>query len=279
MEPSEILSTASAIVDDIESRGHLASSSADVFVGQILRFARFCEQGLGRTTFAEVTEEDAEAWILSRGRDGEQPTISTQHNRRAALRVMYGVGWSLGLLDVDPTRHFELPGRTGRAARPLGDDEIVLGRVWATDVRSTGHRGVVWALAEAGGSQGEISNVCVEDIDLDRGTVTFRAGSRAASRTTALTAWGLEQVTAFLGRDGAPTEGSLLDLTPSAVGMTLKNILRDAGLRDAGIRARSIVAWAGVQVFAATGSIEEVARRLGMKSLDGAARLIGWSWR
>lgn len=38
--------------------------------------------------------------------------------------------------------------------------------------------------------------------------------------------------------------------------------------------------WAGWKVFEEeTGSIEEVARRLGMRSLDRAARFIGLSWR
>ena len=45
------------------------------------------------------------------------------------------------------------------------------------------------------------------------------------------------------------------------------------------MRPGSVVAWAGRKVFEETGSIEEVARRLGMRSLDRAAQFIGLGWK
>ena len=45
-----------------------------------------------------------------------------------------------------------------------------------------------------------------------------------------------------------------------------------------GIRPTSLAAWAGRQVVYATGRIDATARALGMRSLDGAARLISWNW-
>jgi integrase/recombinase XerC len=60
----------------------------------------------------------------------------------------------------------------------------------------------------------------------------------------------------------------------------ISDILRRAGLADdAQVRPRSITAWLGRSVFDETGSIDVVAQRLGLRSLDRAAALIGWEWR
>lgn len=57
-------------------------------------------------------------------------------------------------------------------------------------------------------------------------------------------------------------------------------ILQRAGLhQESDVRPRSVTAWAGQRVFDETGRIEDVARRLGLRSLDRAAALIGWEWR
>ena len=48
--------------------------------------------------------------------------------------------------------------------------------------------------------------------------------------------------------------------------------------REPDVRPGSVVAWAGRRIFDETESIEEVARRLGIRSLDRAARFIGWGW-
>ena len=40
----------------------------------------------------------------------------------------------------------------------------------------------------------------------------------------------------------------------------------------------SVAAWAGATAFRQGAQIDEVARMLGVRSLDQAARLIGWDW-
>jgi len=44
------------------------------------------------------------------------------------------------------------------------------------------------------------------------------------------------------------------------------------------VRPLSVAAWAVVKIFEQTSRIEDVAGRLGMRSLDRAALLIGWDW-
>ena len=55
--------------------------------------------------------------------------------------------------------------------------------------------------------------------------------------------------------------------------------LRRAGLAgEPDVRPLSVTAWAGTRVLQETGQIEAVAGALGIRSLDRAARLIGWDW-
>ncbi|MEQ8719327.1 MAG: hypothetical protein RIE08_17095 [Acidimicrobiales bacterium] len=61
--------------------------------------------------------------------------------------------------------------------------------------------------------------------------------------------------------------------------VAVADVFRRAGLAsEPDVRPLSVVAWAGQQVMAETGRIEEVALRLGIRSLDRAARLIDWNW-
>ncbi|MDP1821431.1 MAG: hypothetical protein Q8K58_16250 [Acidimicrobiales bacterium] len=59
----------------------------------------------------------------------------------------------------------------------------------------------------------------------------------------------------------------------------MTDVLRRAGLcGEPDVRPASIAGRAGMQILEESGRIEEVARRLGMRSLDRAARFIGWTW-
>jgi hypothetical protein len=65
----------------------------------------------------------------------------------------------------------------------------------------------------------------------------------------------------------------------SASCATLSTVLARAGLGDEpDVRPVSITAWAGHRILTETVRIDDVARALGMPSLDRAARLIGWDW-
>jgi integrase/recombinase XerC len=56
-------------------------------------------------------------------------------------------------------------------------------------------------------------------------------------------------------------------------------LLTHAGLGEApDVRPSSVAAWAGRRIFEETGRIDVAAQRLGMRSLDRAARFIGWDW-
>jgi integrase/recombinase XerC len=59
----------------------------------------------------------------------------------------------------------------------------------------------------------------------------------------------------------------------------LQDVLVRAGLGDEpDVRASSVAAWAGRRILRESGRIDLVAHRLGVRSLDRAARIIAWDW-
>ena len=61
--------------------------------------------------------------------------------------------------------------------------------------------------------------------------------------------------------------------------LAIGETLRRAGLGgEPDVRPLSVAAWAGARVFAETGRIEAAASALGVRSLDRAARLVGFDW-
>ena len=62
--------------------------------------------------------------------------------------------------------------------------------------------------------------------------------------------------------------------------MLITKALDRAGLKQPGhIRVAAINEYVAAKVFAQTGRVEAVAARLGMRSLDAAAHLLGLDWR
>jgi integrase/recombinase XerC len=61
--------------------------------------------------------------------------------------------------------------------------------------------------------------------------------------------------------------------------VAIEDVLTRAGLaRERDVRPASVAAWAGRKILEESGQIDEVARRLGMRSLDRAARFVGFDW-
>jgi uncharacterized protein YidB (DUF937 family) len=100
-----------------------------------------------------------------------------------------------------------------------------------------------------------------------------------------LTEWGQVLLTRHLERIERDDGGRLLAyggrggtryLAQASVSMGLTKVLDLAGLRaDPRVHARSVRAWAGRSRYDRGISLEDVARFLGHRSLDGAAREIG----
>ena len=270
------------------SGGHvkgLAVGTRQRYVEQWERFELFASRShFAVATVGAVDRPLVEAFVNARLPSGSPPTPSTTRVRLSALRCLFRSLRDLGVLDGDPTTDIRLLSRAASQARPLTDVEVDRCR-WASTATLVASRyPIIWALAEAGASTGEIGSVRRSDLDLGQGDVEVSGGRKESPRLVRLTAWGQEAVAAAAeDREGewlAVDRDSDYDVRRASVTAALREILRRGGCADTDVEPRSVTAWAGQRIFAETeGRVEAVARALGLASLDDTAALIGFDWR
>jgi len=276
------------IVDDLSRDDGRAPQTVDRLVEVVERFHRFARRAYGIRCLPDVTPEIATAFVQAPN-DRGAPSANTMQFRRWVLRVLVRSARERGLIDLEPTLDLVLPTRDGQKLRPLTDDEIAVCRSFSVCSLDETRLPTALALAEATGRTSEIGFVRVRDVDLHAGTVAFSKGSRVP-RVAELTEWGriqLERRVSVLRRTDAGTDAFLIysgrgsDVSRQAAACTtLTRILDLARLGDdPAVRPLSIVAWAGRRVLDEKGRIDEVAQRLGMRSIDATADLIGWDWQ
>ena len=209
------------------------------------------------------------------------------HLRRSVLRLLFRAGRGLGLVDGDPTLDVVLPRRSSLRARPLDPVEVALCRSAALPSLTGTRLAAAWGLAEATARTSELPHLSVGDVDLDGRRVWIHGGGRTIPRWGQLSVWGAVQIERHLR--GHPSTrhdqrlvyrgaGSAESRQASAC-IAIKEVLTRAGLGgEPDVRPLSVTAWAGRQILEESGRIEEVAQRLGMRSLDRAAALIGFDW-
>ena len=256
-------------------------------VAGILRdFAGFCDKGHGLTDLVDVTPAVSTAFVQAPSTGGEAPTLSLLHLRRSAVRLLFRSARHLGQDVGDPTLDLVLPPRAQLATRPLTNDEVSLCRASSAWSLNDRRRAAAWALAEATCRSVEIGHIARKDLDLDRRRVWIHGGPTTAHRWGHLSEWACvhldrrlasiddspEQLVVYEGADG-PATGQI------SACVAVRDVLVRSGLgKEAGVRPASVAGWAGQQILRESGRIDEVARRLGMASLDRAARFIAWSW-
>lgn len=216
------------------------------------------------------------------------PSLGTRHFRRAAVRLFFKTARALGLCEHDPTMDIELARRSEGHARPLTDDEVAAGETAALWTLDLTRLPAAWALGEATAVSAEIANAQVGDVDLDNRRVWLRGPAKRTPRWGPLTDWGVEALrrrVADLNTDD-PKTGLVYGGTAtgksgaSAVCGAIHEVMVLAGLqREAGVRPLSLSAWAGRREFERSGRIDNVARVLGLRTLDRAARMIQWDWQ
>ncbi|MDP9337204.1 MAG: hypothetical protein M3Q30_28345, partial [Actinomycetota bacterium] len=256
-------------------------------LGLFERFGGFVGRAFGVACLGEVSGEQVGAFVRASTGAGQLPSIATMRLRRSALRLLFRTARELGLAERDPTLDLVLPPRMNESARPLTDEEIdSCRRICLHDLAST-RLSVAWALGEATARTAEIPHVTVGDVDLASGRVWLRGSAKTESRWGALTEWGASQVARHVrglgnvARDPALAYGGSgnLESRRSFSCQAIRETLQRAGLtNDPYVRPASLTAWAGVGVMRTTRRIEAVATALGVRSLDTAARIIGWDW-
>jgi integrase len=225
-----------------------------------------------------------------------QPAYGTQANRRTSLINFFATCHHLGLWDENPGEKATTHGRSNGRVRPLTDAEAAR----LMDKAAYGAREVKMpaavALALAGATVTEIAQVEAADVHLSEQVVWLPGlGRRNMPRWVPLDEWqtkALRDRIAYLTRrHGEDIAGLSLvhrarvaDQDPSKFAMTtnqmLVRALAKAGLGPAdGVRPTSVHEYVANRVYAETGSMEAVAVRCGLRSLDAAARLVTVDWR
>lgn len=265
-------------------------------MGELLqRFATRAESS-GIDSWLDVGENDAIGFIRATTKRDGPPAPHTQHARRTTLRAAFRTLKELGAPVHDPTWNVTLPARSHLQCRPLTDDEVILLRHAARLGGGAGslRRAVALALAEATAVTSEISAVTADDIDdpVSPQWVRLPGTTRHAARLGQLSSWG----SAIVARHVAElADGGTDPRTPLVYGgravpgqaaaqaslcNTVRLLLAQCGLAaEPDVRPGSVRAWAGRRLFDGGAGIDEVARRLGVGSLDTAAAVIGWDWR
>lgn len=260
-----------------------SQSQADRALGLVDRAVRFAA-GHGVLTLVDFDPALARAFIDAATTNGAPPSSDLRHRRRVALRLLFRAARLEGLGSSDPTADLVLPSRTPLRSRPLRDDEVALCRASAAWSLSDSRRAAAFALAEATGRTAELAQVRPDDVDVPGGRVWLHGGGTTRPRWGTLTDWGAAQVQRRLTTAGSD-RGLLYNGDDPAgagqisVSIALGDVLTRAGLgSEPDVRPGSIAAWAGRAILEETGRIDTVARRLGVSSLDRAARIIGWDW-
>jgi site-specific recombinase XerC len=275
-----------------EARAHLrqlsdlTGQSARRFDEIVGRFERFLLNGFGVEQLSEITAAHVEQFVRAKGASGA-PSASTMQMRRTSLRLLFRIARTELDFEGDPTLDLQLPPKSRLAARPLTDDEVALGRSFSLHTQVATRLPAAWALGEATATTAELPHIVVSDLDLDCAAgprVWLHGSNKRDERWGFLDDWGALQLqrraSSLRGTDRLIYKGS----NPEEDGQrsccaSITDTLVRAGLAsEPDVRPISLVAWAGTVVLEETDKIERVARRLGMRSLDAAARLIGLDW-
>jgi len=272
-------------------RSRVTDQSTHRMTELLVRFTIFLDNGLRLGFVEQISAEHVSQFIragISTPTGRQSPSVATMHLRRSALRLYFRTLRQLGLSEGDPTIDVALPPRSCLAVRPLTDDEIVVCRSFSLQTLTATRQPAAWALAEATARTSEIPHILVSDLDLGNRRVWIHGSSKAEARWGLVGDWGATQLARRIGSlKNAPEDDPALayegrgseESAQASSCIAIAETLTRAGIgREPDVRPGSVVAWAGLRIFEDTGSIEEVARRLGIRSLDRAARFIGWGW-
>ena len=254
----------------------------------VARFELFLERAYDIEHIADVAAEHVEQFVNAKGSTGETAT-ATKHVKRTVLRLLFRVARQEFGYAGDPTVDLILPARTMLTARPLTEDEVMLGRSYSMRTTRETRQPAAWALCEATAITAELGYIAIDDLDLDNanGPRVWLQGSRnREARSGLLDDWGATQLERRAKQVKKKSSHLIYTSNGSADSRHVSccNAIRDVLIRcgldsEQDVRPPSVVAWAGVNALEETGSIDGAALRLGFRSLDAAAKFINFDWR
>lgn len=277
-----------AVIASLEADGDLAPASVERFSVLMRRFAKFVSRAYGIRALDAVGTDHLRGFLKASTAAGSGPAVATMHLRRSAVRLLFQEAVKVGAVSEDPTTNLPLPPRSCLLFRALTGDEVELCRSFARGSLSATREPAAWGLSEASARCSELPYIRVRDVDIDQRRVFIAGGAKTAPRWSELTEWGLVQVKRRLA--AIKREGSDVAVVSSYVRNratarasaydAIRATLERSGLGgEPDVRPNSLIAWRGSSALASGASIDEVARILGIRSLDAAASFIGWRWQ
>lgn len=250
----------------------------------------------GITSVAQVTPNMVLGWCMMPLADGSPSADNSRYRRRSAARSFFETCRCLGIADGNPAKAVEFAGRSGRYVNAFDDASMdQMKRVSRSTLGDT-RTPCALAMITSGGTTRELANVTVDDVDLlaDR-FWAHGGGYRCRDRWVPFyddwcrdaIAQRVAELRATYG-DAAGDVWLIYKPHPSqptptrqaeAASSIITRLLQKARVHKPGVtRAESIREWLALRIFEQTGSIEQVALRLGCASLDAAAHLVGYDW-
>ncbi len=275
--------------------GEMSIETVDLYIQVSERFHRYADaHHISRMD--DVTRDLAETFITAPGRDRRNnitliPANSTRRQRRSAIVSLFAHARALGMtkaapfLDSPPIKRDPRSPGIGLTERDIENLQFHAERGMPT----TRHAALL-ALLLAGLNSAETAAATTTDLDLPAAEVSTAGGTRTHPRTCPINEWGVYVLGLRAARLERARHGPyrLVTSTKSSrygaqasVGAGFNDIARNAGLATGKrkVEPRDITRYVARRVLYETGQLSEVARRLGLSSLDAAAGLAGLAWQ
>ncbi|RDG37983.1 hypothetical protein [Streptomyces corynorhini] len=278
--------------------GQLRSQTAESYIQTGERLLRFAA-AYGVTRLDDVTDAFAQSFVDAPGKDRHGrmvpiPADSTRRVRKSGVDALFAEARRLGMTTAAPT--LDLPAIARSAPRPAGrltDQDIDTLRFHSERGMPSTRNASVLALLLAGLHTGEIGYTGTTDLTPDRTRVWACGTVYVTARYCPLEdPWSrrvLELRAGHLQRHRSPNGLEILAITKdipahrrqSSICTAFGETVRDSGIAPEGRSAapRDVTDWVAAKILAESGQIADVALRLGLSSLDGAARRADFIWR
>ncbi|MEU3322064.1 hypothetical protein [Streptomyces sp. NPDC006785] len=275
--------------------GDMAIETVDLYIQISERFDRFAgAHDIHRMD--DVTGQLTERFFGAPGRDRRNnitlvPENSTRRQRRSALASLFAHARDLGLTQAAPLLDSPPIPRPPRAiGAELTDEEVETLQFHAERGMPATRHAALLGLLLSGLSSAETSQAGPGDLDFTQATVTTAGSTHTSPRTCPLSSWEVRVLRLRAGylAEHRPGQRRLVtndSSTPytaqASVGAGFNEIARRSGLATATrkVEPRDITRYVARQILLQTGQISEVARQLGLSSLDNAAALAGLAWQ
>lgn len=310
----DVASVFTAVRSDWDSqavKGNIQESTVITHKKVLATFESFA-RGRGAVLLCDIDSEMVWQWLESlTSVKQSQPTEAMRKLRRTVAITFFRTTFRLGLTDRNPADSITPVVQPERFVCALSVKDIERVKEVADldayrnitpDEYESGSSqiAVAVALTLIGSQGGEIAAIRGRDLDLIGKRVwAHDGGIRITNRWLPIDdLWAFDVLAAriaFLARKNpngfleAPiaylprtddARSSQLQRRQSAAANLVDKAIKRAGLKQNGrIRMASITEYLALRVFQETGRVEAVALRLGMRSLDRAAHVVGYDWR